>query len=217
MYLMVSTYIFYASRTVYLAMLTVSVGLVNLAITFWLLKQHGLVGAGQAFMVTQILFFLGAWTLAHRCRPMPWFKALIFDPKDYARGAAVGMVMFGYASIFVPSNHWQAFSKTDATRRRETDELIDASSAGNLELIRKILATGIDVNAANERGVTPLIAASASLRRPAVELLLSMGATRTSKTKEGFTAHDFAKNQLNDELAGLLLANKSDEDGPGRR
>jgi O-antigen/teichoic acid export membrane protein len=204
MYLMVATYIFYAGRTAYLALLTMSAGLANLTITFWLLRLRGLVGAGEAFMVTQLLFFLGAWALAHRCRPMPWFRAFSFDPMIYAKGGIIGIVMFAYASVFIPFGEWEVFSKSASQQRDETSELIDASGAGNLELITSILAGGADVNAANELGVTPLIAASSALKQSAVVLLLSHGANRSLKTKEGFSAYDFAKNQLNEKLASML-------------
>ena len=82
--------------------------------------------------------------------------------------------------------------------------MIAASFEGNLELISKLLIKGANVNATNEEGVIPLIAASSSSQRLAVELLLSYGASRSLKTKEGYTAYDFAKNQLNDELEYLL-------------
>jgi O-antigen/teichoic acid export membrane protein len=77
MYSMVATYVFYAGRTASLAVITLATGLLNVAITYWLLKSKGLIGASQAFMVTQFIFFLGTWVLAQRCRPMPWLRALL--------------------------------------------------------------------------------------------------------------------------------------------
>jgi O-antigen/teichoic acid export membrane protein len=76
MYYMVATYVFYAGRTASLAMITLASGLLNVAVTYWLLKSEGLIGAGQAFMITQFVFFLATWALAQRCRPMPWLRAL---------------------------------------------------------------------------------------------------------------------------------------------
>lgn len=80
MYIMIATYVFYSGRTASLAIITLFAGLLNLAITFWLLKSNGLIGAGQAFMVTQFIFFLGTWALAQRCHPMPWLRALRMYP-----------------------------------------------------------------------------------------------------------------------------------------
>lgn len=204
MYLMVATYIFYAERTAYLAMLTIAAGTANVVVTYWMLSLHGLIGAAEAFMATQILFFLGAWALAQRCRPMPWFSAIAFDPTSCVKAGATGLAMFAYASIFIPPGKWNLSAKTTTEKQNEARYLIAASFEGNLELISKLLIKGANVNATNEEGVTPLIAASSSSQRLAVELLLSYGASRSLKTKEGYTAYDFAKNQLNDELEYLL-------------
>lgn len=76
MYFMVANYIFYTGRTAQLALITLFAGLLNVAISYALLKHNGLVGAAQAFMLAQATLFLGGWWLAHRCRPMPWGKAL---------------------------------------------------------------------------------------------------------------------------------------------
>ena len=225
MYLMVATYIFWAGRTGYLAMITLTAGAANLGITYWLLSQRGLVGAAESFMVTQFLFFLGAWALAQRCRPMPWFSAIGFEPTFYAKACAVGLAMFGYASIFIQSTNWGFLAKSNNERKIEGRELIDASFAGNVELITKLLAAGADVNAADQNGITPLIAASSSLQKGAVELLLSHAADPSLKTKEGFTASDFLNSRLIDassagnvELIAKLLAagadvNATDQNG----
>jgi O-antigen/teichoic acid export membrane protein len=72
MYYMVTNYVFFASRTKGLAVITFAAGLFNVGATFVLLKHNGLVGAGQAFMLSQALTFLGTWWLAQRVHPMPW-------------------------------------------------------------------------------------------------------------------------------------------------
>jgi O-antigen/teichoic acid export membrane protein len=76
MYMMVATYIFYAGRTASLAVITLSCGLLNVGISYWLLRTEGLVGAALAFMIAQAALFLGAWWLSNQSRPMPWLKAL---------------------------------------------------------------------------------------------------------------------------------------------
>ncbi|MGY4503353.1 ankyrin repeat protein [Bradyrhizobium sp. GM24.11] len=63
--------------------------------------------------------------------------------------------------------------------------MISAASAGNLEQINKLLNADADPNATDEAGVTPLIAASIFSHETAVELLLSRGANRSLRTKEG--------------------------------
>jgi hypothetical protein len=124
----------------------------------------------------------------------------------YLKGSLLGLLMFCYAAIFIPREHWQLLAKTQATIDIETRALINASKSGNIDQINTLLRSGADVNVANASGITPLIAASASLQRNAVELLLARGADRSAKTNEGFTAYDFAKNQLKDDLAGILAS-----------
>jgi len=74
-YLMVTNYIFFESKTAILAYMTFAVGLLNIALTYWLVGKNGIVGAGQAFAVSQFIAFVGTWGLAQRVHPMPWRKA----------------------------------------------------------------------------------------------------------------------------------------------
>lgn len=76
MYYMVATYVFYAGRTASLAVVTLTSGLLNVGISYWLLHTMGLQGAGLAFLVAQSVLFLGTWWLSNRSRPMPWLRAL---------------------------------------------------------------------------------------------------------------------------------------------
>ena len=77
MYLLVVNYIFYASKTGRLAIVTLCVGALNVGLSFLLLSANGLVGAAQAFTASQALLFLATWWLAHRVHPMPWLQALL--------------------------------------------------------------------------------------------------------------------------------------------
>lgn len=77
MYLMVTNYIFYASKTGYLAIITFAAGLLNFIATYFLIKANGLVGAAQGFMLAQAFMFFGAWFVAQRVHPMPWRAALL--------------------------------------------------------------------------------------------------------------------------------------------
>lgn len=77
MYYMVTNYIFFAGRTARLAVLTLSCGTINVALSYWLLHRNGLAGAAQAFMVAQALLFLSTWWLANKSHPMPWLRAMM--------------------------------------------------------------------------------------------------------------------------------------------
>lgn len=75
-YYMVTNYIFFESKTSLLAVVTAVAGLLNIPLTIILVKANGLAGAAQAFMLTQLLSFLGTWWLAQKAHPMPWVGAL---------------------------------------------------------------------------------------------------------------------------------------------
>jgi O-antigen/teichoic acid export membrane protein len=75
-YYMVTNYIFFASKTSILAVVTAIAGLLNIPLTIALVKVNGVAGAAQAFMFTQLLSFAGTWWLAHRTHPMPWLRAI---------------------------------------------------------------------------------------------------------------------------------------------
>lgn len=77
-YYMVTNYVFFESKTAALALITLISGFINIALMFILVGCNGIAGAGQAFMLTQALSFLGTWWLAQKFHPMPWLKALRF-------------------------------------------------------------------------------------------------------------------------------------------
>jgi O-antigen/teichoic acid export membrane protein len=76
MYYMVANYIFFMSKTGYLAVVTFASGVFNIVATYFLIKLNGVIGAAQAFMLSQALIFLCTWWLAQCFRPMPWREAL---------------------------------------------------------------------------------------------------------------------------------------------
>lgn len=79
MYYMVANYIFLMSKTGYLAVVTFASGVFNVIATYFLIKLNGVLGAAQAFMVSQAMIFLCTWWLAHYFRPMPWREALFTE------------------------------------------------------------------------------------------------------------------------------------------
>lgn len=75
MYYMVTNYVSFARRTAQLAAITLSCGVLNVALSYWLLQRNGVIGAAQAFAIAQAALFLATWWLAQRSRPMPWGRA----------------------------------------------------------------------------------------------------------------------------------------------
>lgn len=77
MYYMVTNYIFYSRRTGLLSVLTISVGVMTVALSYFLINAYGIQGAAIGFLVGQASLFFGAWILANYCVPMPWFKIFL--------------------------------------------------------------------------------------------------------------------------------------------
>lgn len=75
-YFMVTNYIFFESKTKFLAIITFFSGIANIPLMFILVDHNGIAGAAQAFMLTNALNFIGTWWLAQKLHPMPWLKAL---------------------------------------------------------------------------------------------------------------------------------------------
>jgi O-antigen/teichoic acid export membrane protein len=73
MYYMVTNYIFYAQKTAWLAAMTFTVALINIPLTYLLIKANGGIGAAQATAIALGLSFLLTWAVSQRVYPMPWF------------------------------------------------------------------------------------------------------------------------------------------------
>jgi O-antigen/teichoic acid export membrane protein len=77
MYFMVTNYVFLAGATARLAFITLASGIINVVVTYYLIGEYALAGAGYGFVISQAILFLGAWYLANTVYPMPWKKALV--------------------------------------------------------------------------------------------------------------------------------------------
>lgn len=73
MYYMVTNYIFYAQQTRWLALVTISVAIVNIPLTYGLIQLNGGIGAAQALSISFALSFVLTWVVSQRVYPMPWF------------------------------------------------------------------------------------------------------------------------------------------------
>ena len=72
LYYLVTNYIFYTKKTKFLAFITFTSGLLNIPLTYFLVKSYGIVGAAYAFVIVQFLFFASVWYLSAKVYPMPW-------------------------------------------------------------------------------------------------------------------------------------------------
>jgi O-antigen/teichoic acid export membrane protein len=74
MYLLVANYIFYAKKNAWISTLTITSGIFHVSLTYLFVNLYGLVGVGYAFTLSKAMQFIGAWFLAIKSYPMPWFK-----------------------------------------------------------------------------------------------------------------------------------------------
>jgi O-antigen/teichoic acid export membrane protein len=75
MYYMVTNYIIFAQKTYILAIITISVGLFKLLITYFSIIWFGPVGAAISYCITFFIYFILNWILSIRVYKMPWVSA----------------------------------------------------------------------------------------------------------------------------------------------
>jgi ankyrin repeat protein len=79
-----------------------------------------------------------------------------------------------------------------------------AAGAGKIEAVKQHLAAGVDVNAKDDNGWTPLHAAAREGHKEIVELLIANGADVNAKDEDDRTALDWAIKHKQTETADLL-------------
>ena len=84
-----------------------------------------------------------------------------------------------------------------------------AARDGHIEVVKKHLAAGVNVNAKDEGGVTPLLVAAAGGHMEIVELLITKGADVNAKAYGGTPLH-LAAIRGHKEIAELLIDNGAD-------
>ena len=77
----------------------------------------------------------------------------------------------------------------------------EAAKTGNIKAVKQALAAGVDVNAKDEGGWTPLYVAK---NKEFTELLIENGANVNAKDKDGYTPLDWATQRNHPETADLL-------------
>jgi len=90
-----------------------------------------------------------------------------------------------------------------------------AADEGNVERVEWHLEGGVDVNALNERGATPLHAAAAKGQLAVAKLLISRGADLTLLYENEFTPLHLAADRGYVELIDLLIESGADVNAPG--
>ena len=74
-FITVANHILYSRRTSRLALVTLIAGLEDRVFGIVLIQRSGVVGAAQAFMLTQLVLFGMTWWLSQTVLPMPWWNS----------------------------------------------------------------------------------------------------------------------------------------------
>lgn len=72
MYKMVSNYLFFAEKTHFLAVITLSTAVIHFGLCYSLIRVNGAVGAAQATALAFLIAFVFTWVMAARVYRMPW-------------------------------------------------------------------------------------------------------------------------------------------------
>ncbi len=76
-YKMFANFLFFSERTYLLSYITISVGVVSLAISVALIALAGVIGAGYAAVISQLLACVAVFMAARRLFAMPWREGLV--------------------------------------------------------------------------------------------------------------------------------------------
>jgi O-antigen/teichoic acid export membrane protein len=72
MYKIVTNYIFFVEKTHLLAWVTLAAGLLNVALSYALIRMLGAIGGAYAAVISFMFSFFATWALSARVYPMPW-------------------------------------------------------------------------------------------------------------------------------------------------
>lgn len=74
MYRAVVNFIFYSGKTALMPKITLSVAAFNIALSWFMIRRFGALGAAQATSVSMMLMFLTTWIASGMVHKMPWFE-----------------------------------------------------------------------------------------------------------------------------------------------
>lgn len=76
-YLMVTNYLFYTKNTGILSAITITTGLINVALLFILINYFELIGVVWAYCISKLIQWLVTWHISNKILNMPWIDAIL--------------------------------------------------------------------------------------------------------------------------------------------
>lgn len=73
LYKMHVNYIFFTKKTIYILIITLTLGVINVVLSYIFINLYGAVAGAIVFMLTQFFGYIAAWYFGNRLIPMPWF------------------------------------------------------------------------------------------------------------------------------------------------
>lgn len=74
MYKMMVNYLFYAEKTKIISTITITLALINIGLSIFLIPRFGILGPAYASTFTFFVQFIVTWYISNRYYSMPWFK-----------------------------------------------------------------------------------------------------------------------------------------------
>lgn len=77
MYYAMTNFIFFYNSTVFLSLITTICGILHIFLTYIFVAEYGQIGASYAFLIAQILMFIGVFLVSQKLHPLPWLKTFL--------------------------------------------------------------------------------------------------------------------------------------------
>jgi ankyrin repeat protein len=115
----------------------------------------------------------------------------------------LGAFLFAFSSSSFASNEISSNTLSITTPYSDITPLCVAISKGEVEIVKKFIEYGADINE-KSNGMTPLMVAARFNNVEIIQLLISKGANTRQKDEKGFTALKYAElSNANEAIAAL--------------
>ena len=117
----------------------------------------------------------------------------------------LGLALVAFANVSMASNHTStAVNQVEFSVYRKTP-LTVAVGKGDIEIVKKFIEYGADVNQKSEDDMTPLMIAARYNQVAIINVLIENGATVKTKNDKGFSALKYAQLSNATQAADVLI------------